>query len=513
MNKKNKKNSGCVYTKKWVVKMMLDLCGYTPENDLSGLTVVEPSCGEGSFVIEMADRLCRASNGRNVDLEKLAGCIKAYDIDANALAIVREDTFDLLTLNGFEPSAAKALVDHWFIEGDFIESEGIVADLVIGNPPYIRATDIPKDIRLSYCKRLDAFTMGTDMYIAFMEKGVRALKAGGKLCFICSDRWQKNQSGEKFRKFIEKQKMHLSFNCHMHDVEAFEKEVTAYPAITMIQHGEGACVDIVCNASFDAGSAQTVVADYRCGKCSPDDGSFAYASQKERDTLIEFPTIEEAGITIGIGIATGKDAVFITENPDIVEKNRLVPLAYARDIKDCQFPATPVKWLINPWEQGDLVELDEYPKLREYFYEHEEELKGRHVARKHPEKWFRTIDKLHVGLQSREKLLIRDMSNGTEPIYDAGQYYPHHNLYWMASETWDMEILGGILLSETICKMMEKNSVKMRGGVIRNQAQYLRKLRVPPYSLISAEDKKLLKDAFRKRDRSAASIICERLYR
>ena len=156
--------------------------------------------------------------------------------------------------------------------------------------------------------------------------------------------------------------------------------------------------------------------------------------------------------------------------------------------------------------------MSDYPRLERYFLANEESLKKRHVAQKNPADWYRTIDKLKPGLCESKKLLIRDMSDKTEPIYDDGKLYPHHNLYWMTSDTWDLKVLGGILISDTVYDMMLQNSVDMRGGVIRNQAQYLRKLRVPCYESIAESDREALRVSFEKNDREMASRICERLY-
>ncbi|MBK9177946.1 MAG: hypothetical protein IPM46_16825 [Flavobacteriales bacterium] len=43
-------------------------------------------------------------------------------------------------------------------------------------------------------------TMGTDIFVGFIEKGLRSLKPGGRLCFIVADRWQHNAYGRKLRK-------------------------------------------------------------------------------------------------------------------------------------------------------------------------------------------------------------------------------------------------------------------------------------------------------------------------
>ena len=47
----------------------------------------------------------------------------------------------------------------------------------------------------------------------------------------------------------------------------------------------------------------------------------------------------------------------------------------------------------------------------------------------------------------------------------------------------------------------------MRGGTYRFQAQYVRKIRVPAPSDISAGDARRLRGAFRKRDAAAATTV------
>jgi hypothetical protein len=66
-----------------------------------------------------------------------------------------------------------------------------------------------------------------------------------------------------------------------------------------------------------------------------------------------------------------------------------------------------------------------------------------------------------------------------DPVYDEGRYYPHHNLYHVTSEVWDLKLLGGILLSRLGQFFIECYAVRMSGGYLRFQAQYLRRIRVP----------------------------------
>ena len=54
---------GAVFTRRWVVELILDLAGYTSDRDLAAMRAVEPACGSGAFLGPMVERLalsCRA---------------------------------------------------------------------------------------------------------------------------------------------------------------------------------------------------------------------------------------------------------------------------------------------------------------------------------------------------------------------------------------------------------------------------------------------------------------------
>ncbi|MGH3281284.1 MAG: hypothetical protein ACRDNW_19415 [Trebonia sp.] len=91
------------------------------------------------------------------------------------------------------------------------------------------------------------------------------------------------------------------------------------------------------------------------------------------------------------------------------------------------------------------------------------------------------------------------------PVLDDGATYPHHNLYYNVSDTWDLRVLGGLLLSRVAQAFIEAYAVRMRGGTLRFQAQYLRRIRVPQPSDLSPEDRDGLATAFEERDVAAAT--------
>lgn len=213
---------------------------------------------------------------------------------------------------------------------------------------------------------------------------------------------------------------------------------------------------------------------------------------------------------VGIGIATGCDSVFITEDPGLVEKERLLLLFFMRDHRRGH---TVRRYLVNPWTaNGDLVDLTKYPRLKGYFESHYDVLCKRAIARKNRALWYRTIDKPRSGLTEKELLLLPDMASNPDPVLSRG-FYPHHNCYWMTSDTWDLCVLGGLLMSDAIRSFIDAMGVKMNGGTLRFQAQYLRMVHLPPYERISSTTRKGLRSAFLERNRDVASHFARLAYK
>ena len=169
-------------------------------------------------------------------------------------------------------------------------------------------------------------------------------------------------------------------------------------------------------------------------------------------------------------------------------------------------------YLVNPWgDDGTLVRLADYPRMAAYLSRHPE-IRERHVVKNAGDSWYRTIDKVHAKLTNRPKLLLQDMKAQIHPVLEPGGHYPHHNLYYVVSDTWDMEVLGGLLLSRIAQAFIEAYCVRMRGGTLRFQAQYLKRIRVPRPDQIGPATGCALRTAFRDRDTEAATLAASDAY-
>jgi hypothetical protein len=371
-----------------------------------------------------------------------------------------------------------------------------------------------------------------DVYVGFIEQGLRLLNKGGVLSFICADRWMRNQYGAELRELVTRDYA-VDAVISMHNVDAFDNDVSAYPAVIVLRNQPQAAVSVIeTRSSFGRLDAETLSPWIRGAKrkqvttnyeATRVDGWFSgrdlwpsgTPSQLAviADLEARFPPLEDAitGTKVGIGVATGCDDVFITDEPDLVEDDRLLPLLQAPDTTD-----GTVHWsgnyLVNPWDDQGLVDLTRYPRMAQHFDRFGERLRRRHVAMHRPSQWYRTIDRVQRNLLARPKLVLPDMKSAAHPVLDDGSYYPHHNLYYVVSNSWDPEVLGGILLSEIANLFVGAYCVKMRGGTFRFQAQYLRRIRVPALESLTATDRRDLAAAFDQRDAEAATAAALKIY-
>lgn len=513
---------------------MLDTCGYTARQDLAKRTAVEPSCGVGAFLLPMIRRLSDSLKRYGRSLYEASDALRAFDLHPSHVNAARAEAVRLLVIEGWPQSAAEQVVMKWIVCADYLlQSEPFSADFVIGNPPYIRSEDIPSELRIEYMQRCRTMTVGADIFVGFIETALRSLNLNGVLSFICADRWMHNAYGKKLRGFVI-DGFSVERIWEMHGVNAFAQVVSAYPAVTQIRRAkQGAVTVVVCNDNFNEASAKHLLEwinaanktvfkhpDFRADELphwfNTDD--IWPSASPERLAIIEqledrFQPIESerTGTRIGIGVATGADKLFITQDPNLLEEDRLLPLVVTDHIRKTVFAWTPT-YLVNPWkEDGSLIDLADFPRARTYFEQHREQLSARHTARKSGEfSWHRTIDKVNVNLTGKPKLLFQDLKATIQPVYESGGHYPHHNLYWITSESWDLEVLGGLLLSEVADMFVRAYGVKMRGGTLRFQCQYLRKIRVPNPNEIAVSTAERLASAFRNRnvrEATAAALI------
>ncbi len=523
---------GAIFTREEVVEFILDLSGYDESKPLHTMRLLEPSSGGGDFLLQAVRRLLKAwrRGGSGDALVDLGDAIRAVELHQETFEATQQRVLALLEYAGLDSRVARALASRWLVQGDFllVPLDGTF-DFVLGNPPYVRQELISAPLLAEYRRRYQTLYDRADLYIPFIERSLSLLSKGGCLGFICADRWMKNRYGGPLRSLVARQ-FHLKIYVDMTGTPAFQTDVIAYPAITIISREKTGGTRVAHRPSIDRPTLSALArqllaqdgpespAQVRELACIANDSEPWLLGAAEQTALIrrleqQFPLLEEVGCKVGIGVATGADKAFIGDFDALdVEPDRKLPLVTTKDIVSGE-----VIWqgqgVINPFNAtGGLVSLNAYPRLRRYLEARRERIADRHCAKKNPDSWYRTIDRIHPALASRPKLLVPDIKGEAHFVLERGELYPHHNLYYITSDIWDLRALQAVMLSAVSRLFVATYSTKMHGGFLRFQAQYLRRIRLPHWSAVSDDLRKELVRAAERRDLEACNQAAFRLY-
>ncbi len=525
---------GAVFTRREVVEFILDMTGYSTTVALSKRHLLEPSFGEGAFLLVVVERLldsyqAKTPSNANV-VDDLKDSIRAIELHNKSFIETRFKLRSLLREKDLKSDAIEKLLDAWLIQGDYLLADfPFKFSHIVGNPPYVRQEMIPDVLLAEYRRRFDTLYDRADLYVPFIEKSLTLLEPKGSVGFICSDRWMKNKYGGPLRKMVSKS-YHLKYYVDMVDTDAFHSDVSAYTAITVISNEPASATRLTHRPQVDKDTLAKIASDM-CARSLKHNSAVHEVSgimHGNEPWILEsfdelailrrietaFPMLEEAGCNVGIGVATGADKVYVAPYDDLdVEKDRKLPLVMTKDIR-----AGNVEWrgmgVINPFDDdGKLVNLKKFPKLAVYLKKHKDVICKRNVAKRNSERWFRTIDRIYPSLTRTPKLLIPDIKGSAHIVYEEGKYYPHHNLYFITSDMWDLKALQAVLLSDITRLFITTYSTKMRGGYLRFQAQYLRRIHIPLWSDVPEKARKALRAAAAKRDIAMCNAIVFELYK
>ncbi|MCK4547582.1 MAG: N-6 DNA methylase [Candidatus Eisenbacteria sp.] len=181
------------------------------------ITILDPACGSGVFLVEAYHRLKDSRRGDlnaslfGVDVDARAASLARTRLGLTALARAGSDAGGnpgvVLRQQIVVGSALAESVDGREIPSAIDTAFGEIRDrggfdLVIGNPPYVKNRDLDgrrKELwrRAYYCARGQY-----DLMVLFLEKGIEVLKPGGRLGFLVSNKFMTSSYGKELRRRI-----------------------------------------------------------------------------------------------------------------------------------------------------------------------------------------------------------------------------------------------------------------------------------------------------------------------
>ena len=146
---------GAVFTRSEVVTAILDLTGYTPDRPLHQLRLLEPSFGDGDFLLPAIERLLQAyqrDGGSPASaVDDLESALRGVELHRASFERTAARVRDRLLAFGLNTGDATTLTRTWLICDDFLLTylEGSF-DVVAGNPPYVRQERVPEALLSEY---------------------------------------------------------------------------------------------------------------------------------------------------------------------------------------------------------------------------------------------------------------------------------------------------------------------------------------------------------------------------
>lgn len=167
------KKHGRVYTPDYIVSLILDFGGYNTAEILHK-HVIDNSCGDGAFLVEIANRYCSFFLQQKSDLS-----ILKYELEIYIHGIELDETECEKCKNNLNKVAEKFGINS--VKWDILNADTLTVDhfnekmdYVFGNPPYVRVHNLESSY--DAVKKFKFAEDGmTDLFIVFFEIGFKML--------------------------------------------------------------------------------------------------------------------------------------------------------------------------------------------------------------------------------------------------------------------------------------------------------------------------------------------------
>jgi len=228
---------GSVYTPPEIARRMvaacLDSCQRRSAPDTAPCRILDPACGDGAFLVEVFDELCRRSSNAVAAAKRLAifrDHIFGADLDPAAVATLQSRLLERIGAAGALASQAAAVVAHNIRCGNSLTGPGLNGpqdsrnvddspeppgidwqrdfpaaasaggfDIVIGNPPYVRERNAKPLFDLLASTELGRRWREArmDLWYYFLHRGLDLVRPGGTLSFIVNSYWTSSRGASR----------------------------------------------------------------------------------------------------------------------------------------------------------------------------------------------------------------------------------------------------------------------------------------------------------------------------
>lgn len=529
---------------------------------LRTIKVIDPACGSGAFLISafrkllqermsvaamMQERALKDDQGIGDDESKIVTDIlkeNLFGVDLNPASVeiaklalwlhtarVRSPlssldghlvcgnslvASDIWTMVEKTPLAEGA-INPFDWEGRFAEGS---FDIVLGNPPYVKLQNLMKvdpDV-VAYLKAQrqvgtyeSTQTGNFDLYLPFIEKGLRLLREGGRMAYIAPSLWAVNEYGAGLRKLLHRTRQ-LERWLDFKSFQVFKEAIT----YTALQFYSLAANDSIAVASAPDGEIGDLVFDsidngIRVQELAASDGWNLYevderkivVSLADRNHRLDNAEISK-GITVGIQTSadhiyhfgrSGKNCYSVVdaegESVAIEIEDAIVrPLVSGPEAKRFLEPAT-ARYLLFPYQtvgagSPQLIPESElkknFPLAFKYLKKNEKELRARESSSFDDAQWYRFGRNQNLDKQELPKLIVAQTVPSMRVSADfAGKFYLNNVRVngILPAKGMDIAFLLGVLNGDVVDYVFRRIGKPKQGGWFEANKQFIAPLPVP----------------------------------
>ncbi|MEI6900662.1 MAG: TaqI-like C-terminal specificity domain-containing protein, partial [Bacteroidota bacterium] len=371
-------------------------------------------------------------------------------------------------------------------EGDFVGF-----DVVIGNPPYIRADELgglKEFLKLNY----KLFVPSGDIFSYFYELSHKILSQKGTFCFI-NNTYDKTTAGKMLREFV-RNNLSIEQYIDFTSVVVFD-EATTYPIILLASkrqdpiHSFG-YLKIEANTFHDKENLFLKENFIQLNQDSLTDDGWNFRDHSSSGILtllLKNKSLKEVYGKCYYGVKTALNEAFII-NKKLSDNEELMLVYEGKDIKKWKTPS-PFKWMIvfksksTKLRFGDLSEENakekmsiEYPEIFNHLLPFEEKAKQRFDK---GEFWWELRNCAYYDLFNQPKIIFPNLQNSNKFAFDESGSFINAPAVFLPTS--DKHLLG-ILNSKLIWYFLTSICVVRNGGFIEVKPQYFEQIPIPEMS-------------------------------
>ena len=388
-------------------------------------------------------------------------------------------------------------------------------DCIIGNPPYIRIQMMkewaPLEVEI-YKERFRAAAAGNyDIYVVFIEQGLKLLNSNGQLGFICPHKFFNSKYGKPLRTFLA-QGQHLAHIVHFGAQQVFDGATTYTCLVFLNKSPISECylakVDDLASWRMSGTATEGPV---KASQINGEEWNFSVGPgaalfAKMSAMPHKLTTVAQR---IFQGFKTGADPVFILDcvcagrfaskclDREVgLEPNYIRPLFKSGQFKRyCLHPTEKI--IIFPYKDGSLVQWSEIernaPKTAHYLRTCKQILEQREGGRWAGPLWYCYSRTQALEVMSSVKILTADLNPSANYCFDssgdvcftggaAGGYGV------VLPEEMYLYVLG-LLNSKLLDWYLRRVSSTFRGGWFSYESRFISKLPIRCTDLANPSDK------------------------